>query len=932
MRAPADYREFRPAGGARHVTIFFSDIAAFSDLARKIGDAEAARVANEVLTLQEIVITRDGAGQVLQFGGDSVFAVFDQASVALNCALEIQRLITASAADHAIRLRIGLHMGEVLLRQGERVEIISRHVNRAHRVMEAAAPGQILASDAVVDAGRDFLDIPGAAQAIEFYGEYNLKGVGPTNLCEVADLRFRKPVAPKLEGHKPDSAVLGRLELAGYRPMSRLGEGASGVVYKAQRDGATAPVAIKVLSPLLCQDPVARERFLQEAERTKQLAVHGLVRVLDVKLDHQPPFFVMELLMGHPLDVALEGASAERIAKTFREICSILDELHSQGLIHCDLKPGNILITPEETPVLLDLGVSVFRAKTQGEKTASTGALGTPAYLAPELIEGRDVGPYTDIYSLGVLLFKALTGREPFRGESVHEVIQGHLHEDPPMPATLRAEVPDGLQRICLKALEKKPGERYLNAREMGEDLDRFLRGETVRTRPTLYDNLLFHRVSRHVEQVREWTRRGLLNTEEQHKLLSSYEGLQRRGLPAVMEGRFYRLFQTLVYVGGWAVINGALLWLMQHWNTLTRTGKLLLGSVPVLTTFVLAAAMWKLERFRLCFVALIVAILAVPLFTGVWLYEFKVAASVPESALALEVFHQKAESTAMTNRQLWLTSLVAAIVAAAVMWFTRTVTHSAQTVLMGLALYTTTMLPQNLVPNVMNEQWAALALKYLPLLLITSFIAGLLVRNKERQYQAPPWIYLSVVLLLGIGYALSLHGLQEWTTLEKRFHDALSYVLLSLTGLVQTVLGLVARRHLGHHCRLATWIVIFAGLVNLLAGLGFAGTEETWPQTWWRPEFFGRAVPAPHVALPAASLLVTVLACRYQLFAFLLVGLAGFAGSIHTLGYLYFGESPAWPRVMMLAGAVCFFGALLFELRRTRGNTIDDVVNEKRL
>jgi len=80
------------------------------------------------------------------------------------------------------------------------------------------------------------------------------------------------------------------------------------------------------------------------------------------------------------------------------------------------------------------------------------------------------------------------------------------------------------------------------------------------------------------------------------------------------------------------------------------------------------------------------------------------------------------------------------------------------------------------------------------------------------------------------------------------------------------------------------------------------------------------------------ASLLVTVLACRYQLFAFLLVGLAGFAGSIHALGYLYFGESPAWPRVMMLAGAVCFFGALLFELRRTRGNTIDDVVNEKRL
>src|SRR5438874_10080620 len=106
----------------------------------------------------------------------------------------------------------------------------------------------------------------------------------------------------------------------------------------------------------------------------------------------------------------------------------------------------------------------------------------------------------------------------------------------------------------------------------------------------------------------------GSLSDEESHRLLGAYEGLQRRGLPAVMEGRLFRLWQTLVYIGGWAVINGALLWLVQHWDTLSRAGKLLLGSVPALTTFALAAAMWQKERFRLFFVALIVAVLATPL------------------------------------------------------------------------------------------------------------------------------------------------------------------------------------------------------------------------------------------------------------------------------------------------------------------------------
>jgi hypothetical protein len=187
--------------------------------------------------------------------------------------------------------------------------------------------------------------------------------------------------------------------------------------------------------------------------------------------------------------------------------------------------------------------------------------------------------------------------------------------------------------------------------------------------------------------------------------------------------------------------------------------------------------------------------------------------------------------------------------------------------------------------------------------------------------------------LLLAIGYAVSLHGLKEWTNgLDRKALDAWSYLLLCGIGAAQAAIGLAARDALGHRCRLATLVVVFAGLTNVLVGFGLAGWEKTWPADWPNLAIFGQEVSLPHVALPLAALLITLLACRYQMFAFLLVGLAGLAFSIHVLGHLYFQDVATWPKVLMSLGTVCFFGALYRELRRTRGNTIDDVVAQTRL
>jgi hypothetical protein len=125
---------------------------------------------------------------------------------------------------------------------------------------------------------------------------------------------------------------------------------------------------------------------------------------------------------------------------------------------------------------------------------------------------------------------------------------------------------------------------------------------------------------------------------------------------------------------------------------------------------------------------------------------------------------------------------------------------------------------------------------------------------------------------------------------------------------------------------------VIFAGLVAILVGFGAAGWEGTWPEKWLHLAIFGKNVPFPHVVLPVAALAITLAACRFQMLAFLVVGLAGLAFSIHVLGYMYFEHLSVWPRVLMILGTVCLFTALYRELRRTRGNTIDDVVSQSRL
>ena len=154
--------------------------------------------------------------------------------------------------------------------------------------------------------------------------------------------------------------MVSRLEQAGYRSVSRLGEGTFGVVYRAERENTGQAVAIKVLNPALCDDSAVRENFNREVEQTRRLKLPGIAQILEQHLDQQPPFFVMELVEGLPADIALQNASPERIARVFEHILATLAQAHAGGVIHCDLKPGNILVREDDSTVLMDFGLAAI--------------------------------------------------------------------------------------------------------------------------------------------------------------------------------------------------------------------------------------------------------------------------------------------------------------------------------------------------------------------------------------------------------------------------------------------------------------------------------------------------------------------------------------------------------------------------------------------
>jgi serine/threonine protein kinase len=342
---------------------------------------------------------------------------------------------------------------------------------------------------------------------------------GHTSTCArcqetLADLQAEERCLERLKNTPPPTAEMPPPQVPGYEVLEEVGRGGMGVVYKARQIGLGRMVALKMLRAAAGASAEELQRFAAEAQAVAKLQHPNIVAVYEVGQHEGEPYFTMEYCPGGSLRQLGLPRPAQEVARLLEQLARAIHCAHEQGIVHRDLKPGNVLLTRREgerrgvsppvvgaedrradaaplahfVPKITDFGLAK-RLDADESLTATGAVVGTPAYMAPEQAGGKKkaqpVGPRTDVYALGAILYEVLTGRPPFAASDQLSTLLQVLEQEPAPPRQLQPQVPRDLETICLKCLQKDPARRYASALELADDLRRFLDGRPIQARPT---------------------------------------------------------------------------------------------------------------------------------------------------------------------------------------------------------------------------------------------------------------------------------------------------------------------------------------------------------------------------------------------------------------------------------------------------------------
>jgi hypothetical protein len=669
-------------------------------------------------------------------------------------------------------------------------------------------------------------------------------------------------------------------------------------------DRLNRKVAIKVLAARYWPNQSLADRFMREAQAMAQLSHSNIASIYSLGAPAEPPHFVMEYIQGAPLTKAARALRLPQRMELFRKVVLAVDFLHERGLVHRDLKPANVLVGSDLEPKVLDFGLARHLDADERQLTRPGELLGTPDYSSPEQSQaGQVLDARSDVFSLGIILYELITGELPFHGDSLGAQITALREQDPILPRRIEASIPGELQNICLKALEKNPKDRYASAREMADDLQRFLAGEPVLALPTAYARLMTGKIEQHVRELKGWTQDHLLSDLEFDALRRQYERLVDREDAWIMQVRRLSFSQVTLYFGAWLLVLGAVLVVLFDYKTFAGTAAVLVTAAAAASTGFIGVRCWR-EGLRRVGVAYLLAFcLLLPVVLMVAMGQYHLLAS-PSQNSSFEFFARFESFRKATNAQLWWSI---ALSLPGYIWlrrFTRSSVFSLVLAFMGAMLCQVTLLRMGLL-EWLDKDPGRVYLRLLPFAVVF-FLLGTVIERMRFAADSRYFYFFAV--------AFTLVGLSGEAGLHEPYANWLKSVFPRTRGQTEYLFMVNAAFYfvLQHICdRVPSaemrWVaktfrfVIPGHILTSLLLLGLAA-QDLWEKSpldvglRHETRFF-------EIILPLAACAFVFGSLHKQMKNFLATGLLFLAIGIIRLQQELFSKHATWPVSLLFAG-----------------------------
>lgn len=677
-----------------------------------------------------------------------------------------------------------------------------------------------------------------------------------------------------------------------YKILEKVGAGGAGEVYRAYDVLLHRPVAVKLLFRPV-DDAAASDDFMNEARALARMNHPGIVQIHEVLSAAGRPCLVMEWVDGLPISHALHEALLGTKIQAFVRMVEAIAWAHQRNLLHRDLKPSNVLICPDGQVKIVDFHLAM---RTETILPNAIFYYGTPGYSAPEqFIAGKQVGPATDVFTLGVIMYEVLTGQHPFLGRGAGHVAESILGEHPERPAVLVPDLPFGLENICLKALEKDPALRYPDARAMAHDLQRYLQGQVVWARPSYVADRLQSEIGQHLQRLAVWSRNGFVTERELDSLQQVYDQVVAPKEISILDTRRLSFSQVCLYLGAWVTAIAASLLVLFEWAHISPA----LRPVPAIAAWagVTAAGGWLWARRdpRLGAGFLVASNLLTPMAVLAALHHWGLLARLQGDGYEMLTFY----SAAFSNLRLLAAGMAWLVSSVVLLRVTRSSVMTLLACVSALAALTAMYFVSGM------KQWpidAAVGRYVWPGILL---IAAGIVCSRRRlvQYAWPCAMLGTLVFVASLGLvAVTPETLLGWiwrkpaeATLSRAECVGLSYVI---DGLVFLALAsgyrAVGTRLYRRLAEALNWVGSLAVLLPL----------RVLDDGRYQASVLGKA-RLYEKALPIASLAFVFASVPRQMKPFFFAGLIGLGISIQRLTVRYFADDFAWPVTLMLVGLV---------------------------